>query len=543
MIEKQEIPAAKEIFSSAKQTVALQTRLILGKEALRPNKINLSKITSDQLSEISHETVSKINKASTKERADYWKGKGTFDEQLKSWCNSMIKYMNDPRYTEIEALNDYNRYFGANKSESNINIYVDMTIKNLTQNGKINFDLLNQELPRIKKMAHIFGDNSSEIIESLILARAKLTDPNKRQELVDQVNEEKTVDGSPTLRLNWLNPDEERLLKWLSEEDKQQVTITENEPLIKTQEVDSTIKIDQTQKPSELKPKTEPIQITLEKKETPIKIIDHSDKPIDSSFIIEVTDQPIIVRVTDLPEKKLIIKLDQTAFDIIGEPSRFLKTNLTEKISASKLVPLPSLSTQEEQFFYFTVAKHNDDNTVSYSNCFVSNKNGVYQPVGHIDYTTKIGDPSKGICHMSNLHEILQSIPLDKLPPHLKTFQSFFSDNILGDNIMGVAVEINNQYRSQKLGKALWYFTLAQSEFDGLKEVEIVGDITVYNDPLDQVRSFYQHLGAQPQLYLQHDPKQDKIEGKERLVASSFLDITQISKIKELLEPIKIIMS
>jgi len=269
-----------------------------------------------------------------------------------------------------------------------------------------------------------------------------------------------------------------------------------------------------------------------------IKIIDHSEKPVDSALIKQIADQPVIVRVTDLPEKKLVINLDQTAFDIIGDPSRFLKTSLTEKISASKLVPLPSLSTQEEQFFYFTVAKHNDDNTVSYSNCFVSNKNGVYQPVGHIDYTTKENDPSKGICHMSNLHEILQSTPIDKLPPHLKAFQLFFSDNI-----RGVAVEINNEYRSQKLGKALWYFTLAQSEFDGLKEVEIVGDITVYNDPLDQARSFYQHLGAQPQLYFQYDPGQDKVKGSERLVASSFLDITQISKIKELLEPIKITIS
>lgn len=729
----QEIPAAKEVFSTAKQTVALQTRLILGGEALSSNKTNLNKVDPEMLSGIKQETINKIAVASTKERSDYWQGKGTFDQQLKSWCDSMVKYYNNPKFTEEVALKYYYHYFGENKSESNINVYVDEVIAAHTQNELINFDQLYQNLPGIKKLSHIFGGNSSEIIEDLILARAKLADPAKKQELIEQVNEEKTVDGSSTIRLNWLNPDEERRLRWL-EPNAKQIAVKIDKPELPSSKPDvpenlttelaeknpelfkksalallkkehplvyavweklvkdgkmsendlqidsSTFRSENTAekiilgtKPLskdgkhrlifedktmsyedeiiyklsheichsvnthiielnpnsglnklantffELREKNKGLGITalasqphyqekgpekqaveditefvnmylqdpkylkrfldylsnpalgeerkkiglitissqsaqnaftviesivneyLQTEQTSplsIRIIDHSDKPIDSSLIKQIIDQPVIVRVTDLPEKKLIIDLDQTAFDIIGEPSRFLKANLTEKISASKLVPLPSLSTQEEQFFYFTVAKHNDDNTVSYSNCFVANKNRIYQPVGHIDYTTKENDPSKGICHMSNLHNILQSIPIDKLPPHLKTFQSFFSDNI-----MGVAVEINNQYRSQKLGKALWYFTLAQSEFDGLKEVEIVGDITVYNDPLGQVRSFYQHLGAQPQLYFQYDPKLDKIEGKEKLVASSFLDITQISKIKELLEPIKITVS
>lgn len=103
MNEGQKNLPTKEIFSTARQTVALQTRLVLGGEALNPNKINLGKITPEQLSEIKPTTIVKINQASTKERLDYWQGKETFDQQLKSWCDSMVKYYNDPRFTEKEA--------------------------------------------------------------------------------------------------------------------------------------------------------------------------------------------------------------------------------------------------------------------------------------------------------------------------------------------------------------------------------------------------------------------------------------------------------
>jgi len=229
-VVRAENPQSKEVFSTTNLRIALQTRLILGEDALKLDKINLGKVAPEQLSEIKPETIGKINRASTKERSDYWQGKGTFDQQLKSWCDSMIKYYNDPRFTEKEALEIYHHYFGENKSESNINIYADEVIANHTQNGKINFDQLNQNLPKIIKMAHIFGGNSSEIIEDLILARAKLSDPAKKQELIDQVNEEKTIDDSPTLRINYLNPDEERLLKWLDQNEQVEIKTNKSEP-------------------------------------------------------------------------------------------------------------------------------------------------------------------------------------------------------------------------------------------------------------------------------------------------------------------------
>jgi len=213
-----ESPQSKEIFSTSNQRVALQTRLILGGEALNPKNIYLEKVAPIELSTIKPETIDKINHASTEERADYWKNKGSFDQQLKSWCNSMVEFYNDPHFTKKEALEIYHRYFGGNKSESNINIYVDEVITDNTQNGVINFDQLNQNLSEIKKGANIFGGNSAEIIEDLILARAKLSDPEKKQELIEQANEEKTIDNSPILRINYLNSNEERLLRWLNQD-------------------------------------------------------------------------------------------------------------------------------------------------------------------------------------------------------------------------------------------------------------------------------------------------------------------------------------
>jgi len=248
-VVRTEILQSKEVFSTANQRVSLQTRLILGGEVLNPNKTNLGKVNSENLSGIKQETVSKINNASTKERSDYWQGKGDFDQQLKSWCDSMVKYANDPHFTEKEVKEMYNHYFGENKGESNINIYVDEIIAGISQNGKVNFDVLEQNLPRIKKMANIFGGNSSEIIEDLVLARAKLTDPIKKQELIDQVNEEKTINDSPTLRLNWLNPDEEKLLKWLDQNEQSDTKTDEVKPILQvTQDVDFAVSYEQNKK-------------------------------------------------------------------------------------------------------------------------------------------------------------------------------------------------------------------------------------------------------------------------------------------------------
>jgi len=237
-----EPPLIKERFSTAEQTIALQTRLILGGEALNPAKRDLPKIKSEQFTGIAVETYSKLKNASTNERGKYWREKAgeneplkNYDQQMTSWVEGVTRYVNNPQvqlrkqiltrlkfdvnwqeFNQAEAKKLYQRYFGAADTASNVTKFVQDVLLSYAENEKINFERLNQDLPEIKKLANIFGKNSGELLETAIHANAKLVTPGKKQELVDQVNETKTVDNSPTLRVNWLNADEERLLKWLT---------------------------------------------------------------------------------------------------------------------------------------------------------------------------------------------------------------------------------------------------------------------------------------------------------------------------------------
>lgn len=257
-MDGKEVPAAKETFSTTKQTVALQTRLLLGGEALNPDKLDLKKVSDENLRDISNQTFDILSIASTNERSQYWQEKSegdaslnSYETQMKSWVSDVVKFVNQENFTEKEAMDMYNTYFIGEGKISAIDRYVISIVNELSQLKQsktgVNLDeILEQGLPEIKKMANIFGGNSSEIIENLILARAKLTDPAKKQELIEQANEEKTVEGSPTLRLNWLNPDEERLLNWL---DSPILPIsTEARQTKETPDVDFTVSYEQNRK-------------------------------------------------------------------------------------------------------------------------------------------------------------------------------------------------------------------------------------------------------------------------------------------------------
>ena len=218
----QEVPITKEIFSTAKQTVALQTRLVLGGEALNPNKLDLAKVTNDSLQDISQETYKKLNTASTNERTDYWQKKSiedpslnSYENQMKSWTSDVVKFMNEEGFKEENALVLYDLYFAGEGKVSGIDKFVEDIIAGHTQDGNLNFEQLTQKLPRIKKLANVFGGNSSEFVEASILTKTKLKDAAKKQELIEQANEESATAQTPQTRLNYLNPDEERLLKWL----------------------------------------------------------------------------------------------------------------------------------------------------------------------------------------------------------------------------------------------------------------------------------------------------------------------------------------
>ena len=141
---------------------------------------------------------------------------------MKSWATDVVKFVNQENFTEKEAMDLYNTYFTGDNKTSAIDRYVGSVVHQFSQlkesNHEANLDeLLNQGLPEIKKMANIFGSNSSELVEASIRAKLKLIDEGTKQEFISQANEEITTPQNPQLRINYLNPDEERLLTWLDQ--------------------------------------------------------------------------------------------------------------------------------------------------------------------------------------------------------------------------------------------------------------------------------------------------------------------------------------
>jgi hypothetical protein len=224
-----EVQKSPEVFTTAKQTVALQARLLIGAESLDPNNLKLQKVSAEGLKDISQETFNKLNIASTNERMDYWKNKAstdpslnTYKAQMKSWASDVVKFVNQENFTEKEAMDMYETYFIGDGKISAIDRYVINIVNEMKQlkqsKTDVNLDeILEQGLPEIKKMANIFGANSSELIEASIRAKLNLIDENKKQEFVNQINEEVVVSQAPQTRLNHLNSDEDRLLRWLDQ--------------------------------------------------------------------------------------------------------------------------------------------------------------------------------------------------------------------------------------------------------------------------------------------------------------------------------------
>lgn len=237
----QEAPRSPEVFTTAKQTVALQARLLLGSEALDPHNLKLQKVSNENLKDISKQTFDRLNIASTNERGGYWQNKvssdlslNTYEAQMKSWVSDVVKFVNQENFTEKEAMDMYNDYFIGEGKISAIDRYVISIVNQLSQlkqsKTDVNLDeILEQSLPEIKKMANIFGSNSSELIEAAIRSELKLIDENKKAEFVNQVNEEKDTGQNKEIRLNYLNPDEERLLSWLDQNGQTDIKIGEDE--------------------------------------------------------------------------------------------------------------------------------------------------------------------------------------------------------------------------------------------------------------------------------------------------------------------------
>ncbi len=226
-----EPPVSRESVQFQPNLVGLKTRLLLGGEALSPNKVDIPPITREGLGSLEERNYDVFNNASTGERKDHWRGKegDVFDRQKAAWIHSTVATftneqaqrffqsekgrqwseifsrlgINTQGFNQQTAEQLYATYFTDGKSD--IKKFVkDCIEKNATQDPSA-----------IQWLANIFGKQSSEIVAQLIDAEKKLKD--HPDQLVEEANREETVDGQQVKRVNNLHEErEKRPLRFLA---------------------------------------------------------------------------------------------------------------------------------------------------------------------------------------------------------------------------------------------------------------------------------------------------------------------------------------
>lgn len=497
-----EVLLSQEVVGPANQRVALQTRLILGGEALKPAKTGLKKIEPSQLQDVAEDTYTKLSSASTNERSSFWQNKSqsdptlsSFDEQIKVWAKSVVTYMKDEKFQEEDALEMYLKYFGKEDGSSDINLFVeDVLTKYVKPDEGLDYDTLEEHLPEIKKLAGIFGGNSSELIEALIYAKAKLLDPVKKQELITQVNEKKTVDQTSVLRIDLLDADEDRLLKWLDINSKTIISGTDNK---EDSDDDLDIKI--------IKPST-------------------TEELITSVGLHIYEEEPVFIQVEQPPKAKDFNIISPTDSEENQRRETFKRKNkLDDNTFVTDLIRFPVPGEKELELYYFNIGQTQSDKTNQYSSCFVfKDKEGQFIPVGHVDYSTIKDNQKEANARMSTINNIISTIPSEKIPPHLKAIVNHFCPGGEDD----VAVKVNERFRGLNFGGSLWYSALGQANLDGIDQINIVGDLTA--DVKKKGESFYKHLGAQIMLFIDRVGESDEFITSTRLFAPTFLPFIKI---------------
>lgn len=242
-----ESASPKEVLAD-ERAVALHTRLLLGKDALDPDKTDLPEVDAQKLAsqhqETRDDTLNKMSAASTVDRWEYWQKKGgAFDEQMQNWIAEIIQSYKNPstnattlsatltrlnlgegndrinlaNLDETNAIKLFQRYFAENSYQVTIKAengdfvtipsHVKRFIDDVAASYQGNYEQLQADLPSIQWIAAMFGDISDELVAQLINAEAKLQNEAKKQELVQNAN---TDD-----RRNKVNSEERRLLEHL----------------------------------------------------------------------------------------------------------------------------------------------------------------------------------------------------------------------------------------------------------------------------------------------------------------------------------------
>lgn len=238
---QQEILLSRERMLSPSPMVGLHTRMLLGGDAINPVKRDLPSVTKEQLGTFEQRDYSVFERASKSERSSHWQGKegNDLEQQKRAWIESTVRtfqnakefFIHDPKgqqwsevfarlgvdtdnFTAVHASALYRRYFEQHKDTA-VKQFVSDVVAVYQTGAGIDLQRLMQDLPAVEWLAHIFGNTSSEVIRELVDAEIQLqTQPDR---LIAQANEKQVVSGQEMLRINNLNDNEVRLLRFLAE--------------------------------------------------------------------------------------------------------------------------------------------------------------------------------------------------------------------------------------------------------------------------------------------------------------------------------------
>jgi len=233
LLETQKTHNNKEKLLNQNNNYSLYARLLhKDQTVINPEKLNLKELKADEFISFDLRNYSLFNTASKKERQtntqtlEKWKedtlnlfssSRDFFSSNQgdgKRWSEFISKTLKiDASAVKSADLDKIlNSYFTGEKRDSNIKQFVkDIISAYITSDGKIDLENIKQNQDVIIWVASFFGKTSAEVINELIQAEVKLiTDPSS---IITEVNKKQS--DNQTLRLNTLNPYEEKLLKFL----------------------------------------------------------------------------------------------------------------------------------------------------------------------------------------------------------------------------------------------------------------------------------------------------------------------------------------
>ncbi len=225
-----------ETETDTKDFNGFHARLLIGGEAINPDKTDLPLLSEDSLHPEGTYTV--LQKASDNERLEHWQRKGItkFEDQKTNWIESFKKSIDAKKdfftnagkeqadlylklgidvqsFTDEQAENFYKNYFTGENKNSQIDKFINDIKNAYTENGTLNREALMRNIEGIKWLANVFGSNSAEIIKHV----TDFTTRNEEEirESLNSVNKEVEENGKKGPRINILNSYEKELLAFL----------------------------------------------------------------------------------------------------------------------------------------------------------------------------------------------------------------------------------------------------------------------------------------------------------------------------------------